>query len=521
MSFKPDQSILTDLNECIEGCKTIDCIIDKLTIGFYTLKRYGRGRPSIGKNPCGYALVYYYYMKYGNHYSKIAREIYSRAQLINMPHGVFVKLVSPDTIEARIKEIKRNPVLENTIKYFWDHIDEFLKIRKKKAGEILYVDMTQLPLLRKAFMEGKREEFRNVLKRMTSFETVALWLSQKNNLRDVITYLRLLGALAYYIKHRDIEVEIKNEKPQLLIKSKTYFAEDIRELPLEEQATIVNDLIELMIRKGFTSDYARRLLTLSWKINSKLHTVMAGAHKKLKVKGKKKNDAHIMFEDEIKYFIEHYHEHGFSKFEAMVILTHITLGCREGTEKIRFGGEIVRGGLLGLEWSNVHWERIDNEMLPTSIDVLETKTGTKGTLWMNCRLDLFFDFLPRWLKEYWDMRGRPMRGRIFDIPYNRLLSIYRKLRKFLNWYRKEVIQGTRIPSEYTPHDSRRTHAYLLILADVPFEIIGGGLRGEKIDSPLGVLWLTDITLVEYYQGLERKALKYLDVVKQKAKQIFG
>jgi integrase len=271
----------------------------------------------------------------------------------------------------------------------------------------------------------------------------------------------------------------------------------------------MNDMV-----KYYTTDTIRQSLTVLWAMvpSLKQHPYLRGLHAKLKRKGVKKNDAHVIYPEEFKLLMQ---DDRLSDLEKLILATHITLGCREGREEVWIRGRKVRGGLLGLDWSNVHWEN----GLPVAVDVFETK-AKGGIWWLNVKLDLFFKWLPGRLKEYWERQGRPREGRIFPISYSKLLAIYKKVRKILNEYREQGLSPTMAVSELTPHDARRTHAMWLILADVPFEVIAGGLRGEKINSPLGVLWITDITLVEYYADLMPKALKSVELVEKWASKVF-
>ena len=115
--------------------------------------------------------------------------------------------------------------------------------------------------------------------------------------------------------------------------------------------------------------------------------------------------------------------------KQLILWTHFVLNSREGYNR--------KGGLLGLRWEYVHWDRM-------TCDVYETKTGG-GTLWEDCPLTLFGNELPRLLKLRWEKARRPSEGLIFD---------YFNGKKLLNLY-KHVSKG-----KYIPHDANHSHATL-------------------------------------------------------------
>jgi len=146
-----------------------------------------------------------------------------------------------------------------------------------------------------------------------------------------------------------------------------------------------------------------------------------------------------------------------NEFERLVTDLHITLGCREGYNK--------QSGLLGLRWENVHWDR-------NSIDVWETKTQKSGILWTDCPLDLFFPDLPERLKKYWESKGLPKEGLIFDMTGIDLLNL---------WKSKGVPRA---------HDARHTHATWCRNMGFEGELVIGEYDGRtgKGKGILGVGW---------------------------------
>jgi hypothetical protein len=166
---------------------------------------------------------------------------------------------------------------------------------------------------------------------------------------------------------------------------------------------------------------------------------------------------------------------------------HITLGCREGSRNFnewRLGRieEEKIGGLLGLRWEKVNWNR-------KAIDVYESKTGG-GFEWQDCPLDLFGDACFSFLQQYWEQRGRPATGRIFDSGVTRLRDIY-----------KEVSEA--VGMQINPHMARKIHASLCHDADIPLEIVAG-------DAPhglVGVGWEDLTTLKKFYLAYSRKTVQ--------------
>lgn len=177
---------------------------------------------------------------------------------------------------------------------------------------------------------------------------------------------------------------------------------------------------------------------------------------------------------------------------------HVTLGCREGTKGV--------GGILGLEWNRINWEK-------KTIDVFEGKTGG-GFYWLNCPLDLFGDRIFEMLQQYWIEQGKPTTGKIFkDIVYaTRSKTDYKET--LCNFYKKsaEAIGETYGREGITPHFARKLHACLLIDADVPLEMVAG----DKPFGIMGVGWEDLTTLKKYYLAFRKSKV---EENRQKAKQV--
>lgn len=173
----------------------------------------------------------------------------------------------------------------------------------------------------------------------------------------------------------------------------------------------------------------------------------------------------------------------------LVKRVHKTLGCREGSKGI--------GGILGLEWDKVNWEK-------KTIDVYEGKTGG-GFYWLDCPLDLFGDRTYEMLRQYWIEQGKPTTGKIFhDIEYHDHSNGTEKLT--LTGIYKMSAQA--IDEKYgrggiTPHFADKLHASLLIDADVPLEMVAG-------DKPYGIMgrgWEDLSTLKKYYLAFRKAKIE--------------
>jgi hypothetical protein len=167
--------------------------------------------------------------------------------------------------------------------------------------------------------------------------------------------------------------------------------------------------------------------------------------------------------------------------------THITLGCREGEKNYKLckRGEIKEeqiGGLLGLRWEKVNWNS-------RRTDVFESKTGG-GFEWLDCPLDLFGDTCFNLLMQYWEQKGKPASGRIFDIDVAELMRIY-----------KEASEA--VGMEINPHMARKIHASLCHDADIPLEIVAG----DAPQGMVGVGWEDLTTLKKFYLAFSKKKLQ--------------
>lgn len=115
---------------------------------------------------------------------------------------------------------------------------------------------------------------------------------------------------------------------------------------------------------------------------------------------------------------------------------------------------------------------------------------------MNCPLNLFGERTFEMLRQYWNERGRPISGKIFDMTYlEGLRTIYKETAKAIN----EPYGSKGI----TPHFARKLHASLLIDADVPLEMVAG----DKPFGIMGVGWEDLTTLKKYYLAFRREKVR--------------
>ena len=269
------------------------------------------------------------------------------------------------------------------------------------------------------------------------------------------------------------------------------------------------DFANQLLAEGKTSDTVRQYLTRfwDWRPDLKEDPTLKGRHAVWKRKGVRKGEAHVLTPEEVAKVLS---SDDLSKLEKLYLMLWITTGAREYDKPSTRGAkELGWGGIVGLRWEDIKWCREGRENLPCEIDVRETKTTKAGAVeskeWKNIRLDLFFPQLPRMLKEWWEKNGKPKEGWIWKDPkegvklYRRIVS---KLRKLTG------------KDNLVAHDIRRTHAYWLVLTDVPLELVAGGVRGDKIVSPLGVGWEDLTTMIDYYADLAGRASKYVDMVQK-------
>ena len=167
-----------------------------------------------------------------------------------------------------------------------------------------------------------------------------------------------------------------------------------------------------------------------------------------------------------------------------IMWTHVTLGCREGSKK-EASYNRGRGGIMGLNWPDVNWER-------KTMNVYETKTKG-GITWMDCPLDLFGDQCITLLRQYWESRGRPSEGKMFHIRYKEYTKYFK------------VLVSKVIGRELRPHSNRDTHATWLLNMDVKVElIIGTTSRRKQEGYALGVGWMEPRMFFEHYARIMRQ-----------------
>jgi len=173
-------------------------------------------------------------------------------------------------------------------------------------------------------------------------------------------------------------------------------------------------------------------------------------------------------------------------FKALM-WTHATLGCREGARK-EASYQRGRGGIMGLNWTDVNWDR-------KTMDVYETKTKG-GITWVDCPLDLFGDECYTLLRQYWESRGRPSEGKMFHVSYREYCKFF------------EVLVSSVVGRRLSPHSMRDTHATWLLNMDVKVELILGTTSRRKQEGyALGVGWMEPRMFFEHYARIMRRKKK--------------
>lgn len=475
-------------------------------------RRSARGRPSFGKGkPVCYALL------------QLLRER-EKASLTQLKQlleelgrkcGIEVK-VSVETLKDRFEELRSDPKLQGYVNYVLSELEE---LKKKSKRRIKLLDKRVLRRIIQAYKLGNVEEALRLVNEYTEYEPLrrrTIWLLRNAKPRALMTdYTDLARYFAVELGLIKAEkgasppevIYVTEEELRKLCKPDTYFDFEMK-----------------MKAAGFSTDTIRRVVTPLKEIcGEEMQAALKGRHGALVQRGVKKGDEHVIYPEEFKAILD---SPDFSWEEKLVLATHITLGCREGGEFVYYApGKKARGGLLGLRWEYLHWEERDGKLMPTKIDVLETKTakgGREGVWWLGAPLDLFFDWLPEWMYQYAKSKGFPKEGYIFEgWSYHKLLALWKKLRKFINSLRESGKSPTRAECKCTPHDARRTHALWLVLADVPLEVIAGvGLGQTRVPAPLGVSWADLTVMITYYADLVRKAQKEVSRVKEWSRKVF-
>lgn len=189
--------------------------------------------------------------------------------------------------------------------------------------------------------------------------------------------------------------------------------------------------------------------------------------------------------------------HALIRDAKLVFLTHVDLGCREGTKKLK-GGKQDQASILGLDWREISWEQ-------KSINVFESKVVG---WWNDCPLDLFGDYVFTSLKQRFDALGRPSSGRIFPIGYdqgeNSLINLYRIVNYICGAGEISSNSTKPIIPKFTPHGARKIHVNLLWEQGIPLELVIGDADAHI--GFFGVGWKDVTTARRFYLSMAKQKL---------------
>lgn len=258
-----------------------------------------------------------------------------------------------------------------------------------------------------------------------------------------------------------------------------------------------------LISRGVSTDTVRKYLTRWWAWKPEHREKLKGLHGKWVRRGVMKTEEHVLEPEEVKAALE---SDELTDEEKLYLKLWLTTGAREYSKPSTRGlKELGWGGIVGAKVSDINWK-------DCTIAVREPKTGKEEAKeWYGIQLNLFFPTLCQELRQYVEEHGRRGDDWLWGSPERGVKlykSIIKKLRKLTG---KPLV----------PHDIRRTHAYWLVKADVPLELIAGGVTGQKLYNALGVGWEDISVMIRYYADLAGKSRKFVPVVQQAFHQIFA
>ncbi len=256
-----------------------------------------------------------------------------------------------------------------------------------------------------------------------------------------------------------------------------------------------------MISRGVSTDTVRKYLTRWWAWKPEHREKLRGLHGKWVRRGVMKTEQHVLEPEEVKAALE---SDELTEEEKLYLKLWLTTGAREYSKPSTRGlKEIGWGGVVGIRIPDINWK-------DCTIAIREPKTGKEEAKeWYGINLNLFFPELCRELRQYVDEKGRD--DWLWGSP-ERAVKLYKNIiRKLRSITGKPLV----------PHDMRRTHAYWLVKADVPLELIAGGVVGTRLMNALGVGWEDISVMIRYYADLAGKSRKYVPAVQQVFHQIFA
>jgi len=258
-----------------------------------------------------------------------------------------------------------------------------------------------------------------------------------------------------------------------------------------------------MISRGVSTDTVRKYLTRWWAWKPEHREKLKGLHGKWVRRGVMKTEEHVLEPEEVKMALE---SDELTDEEKLYLKLWLTTGAREYSKPSTRGlRELGWGGIVGIKASDINWR-------DCTVSVREPKTGKEEAKeWYGVNLNLFFPDLCGELRRYVEEKGRGKDDWLWGSP-ERAVKLYKSIIKKL-----KKLTGKPL----VPHDIRRTHAYWLVRADVPLELIAGGVTGQKLYNALGVGWEDISVMIRYYADLAGKSRKYVPMVQQVFHQVFA
>jgi len=258
-----------------------------------------------------------------------------------------------------------------------------------------------------------------------------------------------------------------------------------------------------MISRGVSTDTVRKYLTRWWSWRPDHREKLKGLHGKWVRRGVMKSEEHTLEPEEVRMALE---SDELTDEEKLYLKLWLTTGAREYSKPSTRGlKELGWGGVVGVKVSDINWKEC-------TISIREPKTAKEEPKeWYGIQLNLFFPGLCEELRRYVEEKGRGRDDWLWGSP-ERAVKLYKSIIKKLR-----SITGKPL----VPHDIRRTHAYWLVRADVPLELIAGGIVGTRLMNALGVGWEDISVMIRYYADLSNKSRKYVPHVQQVFHQIFA
>jgi integrase len=258
-----------------------------------------------------------------------------------------------------------------------------------------------------------------------------------------------------------------------------------------------------MISRGVSTDTVRKYLTRWWSWRPDHREKLKGLHGKWVRRGVMKSEEHTLEPEEVRMALE---SDELTDEEKLYLKLWLTTGAREYSKPSTRGlKELGWGGVVGVKVSDINWKEC-------TISIREPKTAKEEPKeWYGIQLNLFFPGLCEELRRYVEEKGRGRDDWLWGSP-EKAVRLYKSIIKKL-----KSITGKPL----VPHDIRRTHAYWLVRADVPLELIAGGIVGTRLMNALGVGWEDISVMIRYYADLSNKSRKYVPHVQQVFYPIFS